>query len=259
MAFHRIICRSTLLLALTMLMPASAQDRPHNEPKDRPERQEVRSERREPKEKPQGRNDRPPRPQPHADRPKEPSSRTEWREQRPQAPRGEQRGREDRPPRLLTPPRPYQDDPTGTRLRSDGPPSRSREQAREWQQQNNWRPAGTWQEHARWQEHRARQWQEEHRDWIQRGGYGGYYIPQDHFQRHFGGQHWFRIRNRPSIYRGYPRFWRDGYWFTIVDPWPEFWAETWYASDDVYVDYDNGYYLYNRRHPGVGIAMAVSF
>jgi len=52
---------------------------------------------------------------------------------------------------------------------------------------------------------------------------------------------------------GYPRFQYGG--FSLVDPWPEFWANNWYETDDVYFDYyDDGYYLYNRRHPGVRIA-----
>lgn len=42
----------------------------------------------------------------------------------------------------------------------------------------------------------------------------------------------------------------------LVDPWPEYWSDDWYATD-VYVDYDDGYYLCNRRHPGVGIAITV--
>ncbi len=46
--------------------------------------------------------------------------------------------------------------------------------------------------------------------------------------------------------------------FLLVDPWPEYWAEDWYATDDVYIDYDDGYYLYNRRYPNVRLAIAVS-
>jgi len=60
------------------------------------------------------------------------------------------------------------------------------------------------------------------------------------------------------IHMGYPRFRYGNYWFLIVDPWPEFWSENWYADDDVYVDYNDGYYLQNRRHPGVSIAISVS-
>ena len=29
------------------------------------------------------------------------------------------------------------------------------------------------------------------------------------------------------------------------------------SRDDVYVDYENGYYLYNRRDPGVALAITV--
>lgn len=58
---------------------------------------------------------------------------------------------------------------------------------------------------------------------------------------------------------GYPRFQYQGYWFSAVDPWPEYWGNDWYDNDEVYVNYvDNGYYLYNRRYPGVGIAINIS-
>jgi hypothetical protein len=33
---------------------------------------------------------------------------------------------------------------------------------------------------------------------------------------------------------------------------------TWYGSDGLYIDYSDGYYLYNRRYPGVGIAVIVT-
>ena len=29
------------------------------------------------------------------------------------------------------------------------------------------------------------------------------------------------------------------------------------SADDVYIDYNDGYYLYNRRYPGVGLALTV--
>jgi hypothetical protein len=45
----------------------------------------------------------------------------------------------------------------------------------------------------------------------------------------------------------------------MVDPWPGYWANDWYDTDDVYVNYvDNGYYLYNRRYPGPGIAINIT-
>ena len=46
----------------------------------------------------------------------------------------------------------------------------------------------------------------------------------------------------------------------ILDPLPEYWGTDWYDSDDCYVDYeDDGYYLYNRRYPGVGISVDINF
>jgi hypothetical protein len=58
---------------------------------------------------------------------------------------------------------------------------------------------------------------------------------------------------------GDPRFQYQGYWFSLVDPWPGSWANNWYDTDDVYVSYvNNGYYLFDRRHPDVGIAISVS-
>jgi hypothetical protein len=56
---------------------------------------------------------------------------------------------------------------------------------------------------------------------------------------------------------GYPRFQYGGFSFLMVDPWPESWPEDWYSRDDVYIDYNNGYYLYNRRDPGVALAITV--
>jgi hypothetical protein len=67
----------------------------------------------------------------------------------------------------------------------------------------------------------------------------------------------FRIGTQPIIVDGYPHFNYGGFSFMMVDPWPEDWSSDWYADDDVYIDYDDGYYLYNRRHPGVGIAVSV--
>ena len=59
------------------------------------------------------------------------------------------------------------------------------------------------------------------------------------------------------MYMGYPRFWYSGFSFLLVDPWPEYWAENWYDTDDVYIDYDEGYYLYNRRSPSIRLAISV--
>jgi hypothetical protein len=110
-----------------------------------------------------------------------------------------------------------------------------------------------------WQQHRAHNWQSEHRDWQQRGGYNGYRIPDDRYRGHFGQDHWFRIHSYPfELYGGYPRFQYGGFWFGFMDPWPEYWSDDWYDNDDVYVVYsDDGYYLYNRRYPRDRIAITV--
>jgi hypothetical protein len=55
-----------------------------------------------------------------------------------------------------------------------------------------------------WRQHRARNWQSEHRDWHQRGGYNGYRIPEDRYRGNFGPNHWFRIHSYPvEVYGGY--------------------------------------------------------
>ena len=58
---------------------------------------------------------------------------------------------------------------------------------------------------------------------------------------------------------GFPRFQYEGFWFSLVDPWPNSWSNNWYETDSVYVVYQNsGYYMYNQRYPGIGIAISVS-
>ena len=111
-----------------------------------------------------------------------------------------------------------------------------------------------------WEGHRAQHWQTEHRDWRERGGYHGYRIPQDRFVAYFGPNHVFPIYSVPvQVVGGFPRFQYQGFWFTVVDPWPEYWAADWFYSDDVYVVYVNdGYYLCDQRYPGVQLAVSVS-
>jgi hypothetical protein len=115
--------------------------------------------------------------------------------------------------------------------------------------------------HAGFVQSRAHSWSGDHHTWTQRGGYNGYRIPDDRFKLYFGNAHFFRISGLPLVFvGGYPRFQYDGYWVTFMDPWPESWPDNWYETDDVYLDYTNdGYYLYDRERPGIGIAVTVSF
>src|SRR3984893_5857353 len=135
----------------------------------------------------------------------------------------------------------------------------NQQQARERQQPQRGEQQQRVQQSA-WQEHRSHDWQSDHRDWRQRGGYRGYRIPDDRYRGYFGPSHGFRINGLPFlVVGGYPRFQYQGYWISTVDPWPEYWGNDWYDNDDVYVNYvDNGYYLYNRRYPGEGIAINIT-
>jgi hypothetical protein len=114
--------------------------------------------------------------------------------------------------------------------------------------------------HNDWQGRRAHDWRSDHRTWEQRGGYRGYRIPEYRFGRYFGPGHFFRIHNLPvRVSSGFPSFLYGGYWFSLVDVWPEYWAENWYETDDVYIAYTgDGYYLFNRRFPGAGVAVSIS-
>ncbi len=108
---------------------------------------------------------------------------------------------------------------------------------------------------------RAGSWKDEHQTWAQRGGYNGYRIPEARFRLYFGREHFFRLNGLPLVFvGGMPRFQYDGYWVTIVDPWPESWGPNWYETDDVYLDNTgDGYYLYDRNYPDTPIAVTVSF
>jgi hypothetical protein len=116
------------------------------------------------------------------------------------------------------------------------------------------------QQQAAWQGHRSQNWQSDHRSWQQRGGYNGYRIPDDRYNGYFGSNHGFVIYSQPyMVVGGFPRFQYNGFWFSLVDPWPDYWGNSWYENDNVYIVYENdGYYMYNQRYPGVGIAISVS-
>jgi hypothetical protein len=104
-------------------------------------------------------------------------------------------------------------------------------------------------------------WQTDHRTWQQRGGYTGYRVPDDRFRLYFGTGHFFHIGSLPLLFvGGYPRFQYDGYWVTLMDPWPGDWPPLWYESDNLYIDWGgDGYYLYDTNYPGIGLAVTISF
>lgn len=83
-------------------------------------------------------------------------------------------------------------------------------------------------------------------------------MPDDRFRSYYGQDHGFRIYSLPVlVVGGHRRFQYGGYWFGLVDPWPEYWSNDWYDNDDVYVDYyGDGYYLFDRRYPGDRIAIS---
>ena len=154
--------------------------------------------------------------------------------------------------------------PVQQRQQANKPPQQQTVRARPVQQQRTQQQQQAQQVQQRgvWQQRSARNWDSEHRTWQQRGGYNGYRIPDDYFRSYYGGSHYFRVYSLPFIQvGGYPRFQYGGYWFSVLDPYPEYWGATWYQTDDVYVDYyGDGYYLYNRRYPSrPGIAISISF
>ena len=84
-----------------------------------------------------------------------------------------------------------------------------------------------------------------------RGGNEHGRISNAHYANRFGRGHSFHVNRRDYNQR---RFQYGGYAFGFVDPWPIQWG----YSDDVYVVYsDDGYYMYNRIHPGLRISINI--
>ena len=252
MRFVQITSNTALLLLLGTLIPAYAQHE-RGEKQDKPERQQSRQEQAAPQQQqPQQERQR------QEQRVQQPQQERQRQEQRVQQPRQERQQQEQRVQQPRQERQQQQQEQRFRQGREQQQPHRTQQQAAHWQQQRGWAQQGGWQPHSTWQQGRARRWESEHRDWGQRGGYGGYYIPQASFSISFGSQHWFRMHSRPTMYMGYPRFAYGGYSFMLVDPYPEYWEEDWYDTDDIYIDYDNGYYLHNRRYPGIGLAITVA-
>lgn len=269
MTRHRTFGPPVLLLLASLAMPASAQHE-RREENPRPERpREGRASERAPERGAErGREQHSPtraapqdprpmrdmersRPVPGPERQARPERQD--RQERPGRPegrmaRGEPRGTMSSPPDRA---------PSRPQGRETRPAPHAAETARAWQSRDTWR-RDAWPAHSNWREHRAQHWERDHRTWAQRGGYGGYRIPEPQFISRFGNGHPFRLGSRPVIYQGYPRFRCGGYWFLMVDPWPEFWVDNWYLTDEVYIDYyGDGYYLVNPRHPGIRVAITV--
>ncbi len=242
---------AAILLLLGTVLPAHSQGR-QDEGRGKPDKRDggqKQAERARPQQNRPQREAQPPR----AARPEAQREQPQRRE--PQARPPAQRAQ--RPPQRPEQARPMPAPQRQPMARGPQGPSRPRQEAMDWQRQRGWMRNGGWNGISTWQQGRARNWESEHRTWVQRGGYGGAYIPQARFSLYFGPQHWFRIHTRPVLYMGYPRFAYRGFTFLLVDPWPEYWTDDWYATDDVFVDYDDGYYLVNRRRPGVRLALTV--
>jgi hypothetical protein len=258
---------ATLLLLLgSVVLACAAQDRPSeskDHPKqDSPHQQAKPADQHEQQPRPSAREEQPARqqqrqPAQSQKRPAEQQRQPAEQQQRQPAqsqkrPAEPQQRRNDSPQRAQGR-APQEQRPTASRSEENTRQERGPAPARQSQAQQRVR-------HSAWQQHRAGDWQSDHRTWQQRGGYNGYRIPGDRFRGYFGPEHGFRIEGLPfMVVGGYPRFEYDGYWLSVVDPWPSNWGDDWYDNDQVYVAYvDNGYYLYNRSYPGVGIAVSIS-
>lgn len=267
-----IISIGVLLLLLGTVGPTHAQQDQNQEAKPPKQVQQSKPEKRQPdrnkqqQDQKKGRVQQPDRnkqQQPRAQQPDR-SKQQQRRAQQPDQSRQQQQRAQQPDQSKQEQPRAQQPDQSKQQQPRAQQQDRSKQQQPRAQQQDN----GSSRQRQRvqrdqqrevWQQHRARDWQSEHRDWRQRGGYTGYRIPDTHYRGSFGENHWFRIHRYPmELYGGYPRFQYGGFWFGFMDPWPEYWADDWYDNDDVYVVYsEDGYYLCNRRYPRDRIAITV--
>src|ERR1017187_3566598 len=249
MQFVRAISTTALFLLFGTIVPSYAhQDKQGKPPEKQPQQQAKPAQQQQQKQPQQQAR---PAQQPQQQRAQQPQQQQQKQPQQQARPAQQPQQQQQRAQQ------PQQQRPQQQQVRPQQQPQRTQQQAVAWQQQRTWAPQGAWQGHTTWQQGRSQNWARDHRTWAQRGGYGGYYIPQDRFGLYFGSQHSFRIRTLPTIYMGYPRFSYGGFSFLLLDPWPGNWADNWYDADDLYIDYDDGYYLYNRRYPDVRLAIMV--
>ena len=149
----------------------------------------------------------------------------------------------------------------GQSQRVETGPASSAEQV-ETQRPHSQRAAQTDEQRIAWQQHGASNFDSQHQTWNQRGGYQGFRVPEASFSKSFGRDHSFHVFGLPYMeVEGLPRFQFGGYWFSMMEPFPEYWGADWYRNDDMYVDYDGGgYYLYDRRFSNrPGVAVSISF
>src|SRR6266849_6443730 len=253
-----IISTTALFLVLGMAAPANAQQ----EQQDKPKKQE--------KQQPQAKPERQAQPQADKQQHQQPQQQQQARGQQDQQ-RQERQQRDNSAKQQQQQARGQQDQQRQERQQRDNSAKQQQQQARGQQNQQRQErqhnddrsaqqrsPEHVRQQQVAWQGDRAHSWESEHRTWQQRGGYHGYRVPDYRFRGYYGQDHGFRIYSLPVRYvGGHRRFQYGGYWFGLVDPWPEYWSSDWYDSDDVYVNYyGDGYYLYNRRYPGDRIAIS---
>ncbi|MGA7792091.1 MAG: hypothetical protein WCA19_03575 [Candidatus Acidiferrales bacterium] len=273
----QVIGTAVLLLLFGTTTLGYAKQEQKEEKQDRPQKQaepaQQRSQQQEQKPAPQQRaqqQQEKPAPQQHAQRQQQKPAPQQHAQQQQQKPNTQQNAqRQEQKPNTQQHAQQQQDKPATqqhaqqqqqnknnqqiTQRQSNQPVQQQRTQQQQIAQQGEQR--------GDWQQRRAKSFDTEHRTWQQRGGYNGYRIPDAYFSSYYGSGHSFRVYGLPFMeVGGFPRFQYGGYWFSVVDPYPEFWGADWYQTDDVYVVYvDNGYYLYDSRYPGrPGVAISIS-
>ena len=263
MQILRATSTAALILLFRTIVPVYAQEKHPQEQQHaqsaQPKQQQAQTKEQQPKQQRAQTKEQQPKQQRAQTKEQQPKQqRAQTKEHQPKQQRAQTKKQEPKQQRAQTkqPASQKQQAETSQQTKQPQQPQRTEQQAVAWQQQRGWAKNGAWQGHSSLQQDRVQNWAGQHRTWAQRGGYGGYYIPQARFDLSFGSGHWFRM-GAPTIYMGYPRFSYGGFSFMLLDPWPDSWAENWYSIDDVYIAYDDGYYLYNRRYPGVGLALTV--
>jgi hypothetical protein len=244
MKLIRIVSTTVLSFALGAAAPAYARQDEHSEKQDHPEQQQSKREQAKPE--------------------KQHAQQQQGQDQDKQQQHAQQQRRQDQDKQQQHAQQQQRQDQDKQHAQQQQRRDQDRQQQHAQQQRGDEQLRRTQElqgvQRSAWQQHRSQRWDSDHRTWQQRGGYRGYRIPDDRFRGYFGADHGFRIYGLPFlVVGGYPRFQYEGYWFSLVDPWPEYWGNDWYDNDDVYITYvDNGYYLYNRRYPDVGVAISIS-